>query len=117
MKNQTFLLLQARLLRIYQKLHWWIPKQEGELRFVRKYAKSLRFLYETILKKIEFRKVKMDYIELTTRNNEPLFANIHNIDYVIKEKKGTIIVFSSGKTIPVNETAEVILEKIENLIQ
>ena len=29
-----------------------MPKQEGELRFVRKYAKSLRFLYETILKKI-----------------------------------------------------------------
>ena len=29
-----------------------MPKQEGELRFVRKYAKSLRFLYETVLKKI-----------------------------------------------------------------
>ena len=52
MKNKTFLLLQAKLLYIYQKLHWWMPKQEGELLFVRKYAKSLRFLYEVVLKKI-----------------------------------------------------------------
>lgn len=50
MEQETFILFQARLIKIYVFICCWKSKENAEMEFVEKYSKNLRIFYDCYLK-------------------------------------------------------------------